>query len=84
MPGTPGVPHYYCQLGEAVERAYEAEGLEKPTVYCVGYLNFATQAGGAQARQQAPGSVSVKEEAQAIGEVLEELQAVKSCEAKAS
>ena len=34
VPGNPGVPHYYCGLGEELEEAYEKEGLEKPTSLC--------------------------------------------------
>ena len=32
IPGNPGVPHYYCGLGEELQKSFEAEGLDSPTI----------------------------------------------------
>lgn len=74
VPGNPGIPHYYCGFGEELQKSFEAEGLDSPTIYCVGYVNFATRAERVTKRQKA-GPVSVVEESARIAEVLEELQA---------
>eukprot|EP00435_Cladocopium_sp_Y103_P030916 s1864_g7.t1 len=74
VPGNPGIPHYYCGFGEELQKSFEAEGLDSPTIYCVGYVNFATRAERVTKRQEA-GPVSVVEESARIAEVLEELRA---------
>ena len=32
MPGNPGIPHYYCGFGEELQKSFEAEGLDSPTI----------------------------------------------------
>ena len=74
VPGNPGIPHYYCDFGEELQKAFENEDLDSPTIYCVGYVNFATRAESQERRQKAGGPLSVVEEAAKVAEVLEELQ----------
>jgi len=32
VPGNPGIPHYYCGFGEELQKSFEAEGLDSPTI----------------------------------------------------
>ncbi|CAJ1429545.1 unnamed protein product [Effrenium voratum] len=72
VPGNPGVPHYYCEFGEELQKALQEQGVSA-AIYCVGYLGFPTRAEGAGLRQRSQ-AVSVEEEAAAISKVLDELQ----------
>jgi len=31
VPGNPGIPHYYCDFGEELQKAFENEDLDSPT-----------------------------------------------------
>ncbi|CAJ1338080.1 unnamed protein product [Effrenium voratum] len=72
VPGNPGVPHYYCEFGEELQKALQEQGVSA-AIYCVGYLGFPSRAEGAGLRQRSQ-AVSVEEEAAAISKVLDELQ----------